>query len=125
MTRTNVLFCSFLLLLVVVPLPVKPQVTTRGIHTPLRYLPFNTTHRLPYISNLALLAIEEPLTSKDAAYQFAKAFSVDIGIQEQAQKVLVGPRGDWVWRVKIQSPGALSLSLVWGEWWIPEGAEVW
>ncbi|RUS14755.1 hypothetical protein BC938DRAFT_477238, partial [Jimgerdemannia flammicorona] len=33
--------------------------------------------------------------------------------------------GDWVWRVKIQSPGALSLSLVWGEWWIPEGAEVW
>ncbi|RUS14217.1 trypsin-like cysteine/serine peptidase domain-containing protein [Endogone sp. FLAS-F59071] len=73
---------------------------------------------------MALLTAEHA-SFKDEPYQFAKAFVVDIGFQAEAEKVFVGHQGDWVWRVKVRSPGALSLSLVWGDWWLPEGGEVW
>ena len=35
------------------------------------------------------------------------------------------PNGSRIWRLTILSPGALSINLVYNEFWIPEGAKLW
>lgn len=44
--------------------------------------------------------------------------------QKNSGKWMELPNGDKVWLLKIQSPGALSINLLFDKFWIPEGGKL-
>ncbi|KAG2200000.1 hypothetical protein INT47_000350 [Mucor saturninus] len=56
-------------------------------------------------------------------YRFAKSIPVSISF-DHASTVFINRHGDWRWQIKLSSPGAISLSLIFDQWWIPEHSEV-
>lgn len=76
---------------------------------------------LPPLSNNELMAAE--IDRKDAPHQFGKAIDVDIAFVPNDKSIIKQENGDWVWRTVIRSEEAISLNLIFGEWWIPEGSE--
>lgn len=65
-------------------------------------------------------------------YQFAKSIPISISSPSNKKDYWSSmtinsdndDRSSWHWRVQIKSVGALSLSLIFDQWWIPEHAEV-
>lgn len=96
------------------------QVTSPGRHQLLKKAATDVYH-LPSLSNTELLAAE--IEQKDAPHQFGKAVDVDIALVENDKNIIKYDNGDWVWRTVIRSEEAVSLNLIFGEWWIPEGSE--
>lgn len=62
-------------------------------------------------------------TKDEKAYQFATAIPVSFAF-DISTKTSLTKEGDWHWKIKIRSPGATSISLIFHRWWIPEDAEV-
>ncbi|CEP14196.1 hypothetical protein [Parasitella parasitica] len=62
----------------------------------------------------------------DKPYIFAKSIPVSIlfPIKKIPQHALTHADGNHRWRFRIHSAGALSLSLIFDYWWLPEEAEV-
>lgn len=56
-------------------------------------------------------------------YRFAKSIPISISF-DHASTVLINRHGDWRWKIKLTSVGAISLSLIFDQWWIPEHSEV-
>lgn len=58
-------------------------------------------------------------------YQFAKSIPVSISFDESLSiQSFINENNDWHWKIKLHSPGALSLSLIFDVWWIPKDTEV-
>lgn len=58
-------------------------------------------------------------------FRFAKSVPVSIPFDTSSSSVAtINSKGDWSWRIKINSDGATSLSLIFDEWWLPEHTEV-
>jgi hypothetical protein len=81
------------------------------------------TVTLPPVDVAALLA-EDDLERQQARPRpprFAKALELDLGL-DHAGSWTVLPTKDRLWRLRISSPGALSLSLIFAEFYMPDGA---
>ncbi|GAN11192.1 lysyl endopeptidase [Mucor ambiguus] len=59
-------------------------------------------------------------------FQFAKSIPVSISFpaEELSPPFTFADKSHHRWKIKVFSAGALSLSLIFDTWWIPEGAEV-
>jgi hypothetical protein len=60
-------------------------------------------------------------------FRFAKSIPVSISFPSKGTISIVekiNSKGDWRWRIKIRSAGALSLSFIFDRFWIPDGSEL-
>lgn len=60
--------------------------------------------------------------SKDKPWRFGFMHSVNYGLEDGTWDTL--ENGDRVWRLAVESPGALSLNFIFDEFYMPEGASV-
>lgn len=107
--------CLFMLLLFAWRLHA--QVTFPG-----KYQHYIDTSPL-YHEHIVYLSPSYTPLKDEKPYQFAKAIPVSFAFDISTVTSLT-KEGDWHWRIKIRSPGASSLSLIFHRWWIPEDAEV-
>jgi lysyl endopeptidase len=64
---------------------------------------------------------------KEKPYQFAKSIPISISFNSNKNDYIINNSADgdfWRWKIKISSYGAMSLSLIFDQWWIPEHSEV-
>jgi hypothetical protein len=56
-------------------------------------------------------------------FHFAKSIPISV-IFDYSSIAMINAQGDWRWKIKIASVDAISLSLIFDQWWIPEYSEV-
>lgn len=80
------------------------------------------TERLPAVDVAALLE-EDAARQEPGPYRFGHVHDVEVGFGSSGvwEELADGGRG---WRMRFESPGALSLSFVLARFQIPEGAEL-
>ncbi len=78
------------------------------------------TFTLPPVNVDSLLAADE-LEPPDTPPRFAFAQEADINLNNSGLWEDLG-NGDRLWRMKISSPGAFSLNITFGQFWLPTGA---
>lgn len=103
------------------------QVTNEGTPKSWDLLP-NPTIASKVLPTFDLEAVkaEDEINEKDTdnpkPWRFGYMHSVDYGLQDGTWDIL--KNGDRVWRMAIESPGALSLNFIFDEFYLPEGASV-
>ena len=70
----------------------------------------------------AAVLLEEDAAQPKGAFRFGDNIEVDLGFEDGVWTDL--PNGDRVWRLRIESVGAFSLSFVFSEYHLPSGAEL-
>lgn len=70
-----------------------------------------------------ILANEANAVNKDVPYMFGFEHAVDYSIHNSGEWETFD-NGDKVWRIRISSPGALSLNFVFSDFELPEGAHI-
>ncbi|MGA7306429.1 MAG: T9SS type A sorting domain-containing protein [Rhodothermales bacterium] len=79
------------------------------------------------VSNLAELANDSVEVQQKAAAghpyvpRFGKALSVDLGLNNSGTWTEL-PNGDRLWRLRIKSPGAISINLIFDHFFMPDGS---
>ncbi len=71
----------------------------------------------------ALLAEDELETGKDVPLRFGFPFDVRYDLENSGQWEELA-NGDRIWRLRIESPGAYSINLIYAAFWLPEGAKL-
>ncbi|MCH9661120.1 MAG: secretion system protein Por, partial [Bacteroidetes bacterium] len=81
------------------------------------------THTLPTYDAKAIEA-EDKINDQrsDRPWRFGYMHSVDFGFEQGQWNTL--ENGDRIWRIRIASPGALSLNFIFDEFFMPEGGSV-
>ncbi|KAI9487566.1 MAG: trypsin-like cysteine/serine peptidase domain-containing protein [Benjaminiella poitrasii] len=138
----NNIYCpfSFLLYIFLHIRPITAQVSSVGKYPPDIRKSFASPTIQTYSVNLPSSSIHNDMHNMTRPFQFAKSIPVSISFpfnhiddlrnsdavlsQNSTNIEILNNNGDWRWRIKIQSKDALSLSLIFSMWWIPEGAEV-
>lgn len=80
------------------------------------------TARMAPVAAEALLA-EDARAPRTGALRFAEVLPVELGLTNAGVWEELG-RGDRVWRLRLHSPGAKSLALVFSRFQLPEGGEL-
>ncbi len=73
--------------------------------------------------NVADLMAEDDAAGKDEAYRFAYPHEVHLTLDNSGTWTNL-PDGSRLWRLRIESRGAYSIGLVYDDWYIPEGCEL-
>ncbi|NOX18323.1 MAG: T9SS type A sorting domain-containing protein [Chlorobi bacterium] len=60
---------------------------------------------------------------KDVPFRFGKPFEVNLNLNNSGVWDEL-PNGDKIWRLRISSPGAYSINLIYNDFWLPEGAKL-
>lgn len=69
------------------------------------------------------LRAEDAVAGKDQPYRFGESVALEAGLDDAGRwDALVD--GTRVWRLRVSSPGAFSLSPIFGAYRVPEGAEL-
>lgn len=88
------------------------------------HLLMTAQYQLPGVSNLQLAlqdAREQAIEPKP--YKFAQAIPVDIDMEKDGVWLVDDVRGVREWQLMVSSPGALSLGLLYEDFFLPDGAE--
>ena len=75
--------------------------------------------------DVAALLAEDELEAQEGApvpFRFGFPFEVDLGLDNAGTWTEL-PNGDRLWRLRLVSPGAYSINLIYDELWLPEGAK--
>ncbi|HEY3295092.1 MAG TPA: serine protease [bacterium] len=78
---------------------------------------------MPAVDHAALLREDEQLP-KEERNRFALAMDVNLNLGNSGVWSTL-PNGDRVWRLRISSPQAYSIGLVYNHWFIPKGGQLW
>lgn len=76
----------------------------------------------PLVDAAALLSEDELQAGQDLPFRFGKGFDVGYGIHNSGSWTTL-PDGGTIWRLRIESPGAYSINLIYSEFWLPPGAK--
>ncbi|MFH2096593.1 MAG: trypsin-like peptidase domain-containing protein, partial [Bacteroidota bacterium] len=71
--------------------------------------------------NAMLLEDQLTMETKAAPYRFAKSFDISLDASNSGTWENL-PNGDRLWRLKLSSPGAYSLNVIFNDYNLPEGA---
>ncbi|MEQ1892235.1 MAG: hypothetical protein ABL998_06810, partial [Planctomycetota bacterium] len=80
------------------------------------------TARMAPVSAAALLA-EDAAAPRTGALRFAEVLPVELGLTNAGVWEELGG-GDRVWRLRLHSPGAKSIALVFARYQLPVGGEL-
>jgi hypothetical protein len=79
---------------------------------------------MPPIDVAALLAEDAAQTDKVAPFRFGWGHEVQLGLEEAGLWEEL-PGGQRLWRLRVQSPGAFSINLIFDRYALPDGARLW
>ncbi|MBL0061366.1 MAG: hypothetical protein IPP40_07755 [bacterium] len=96
--------------------------TARGLSAASSNLPAAPIVTMPHVDNQALLAEDADLP-KDEQSRFAAQLPVNLNLNTSGTWANM-PDGGRVWRLRIMSEDAYSLALLFDEWYLPKGAEL-
>lgn len=71
--------------------------------------------------DLQTLLLEDDLRPQPAPYRFGATIAVHLDAQERGTWEVL-PNGDRLWRLRIASPQAYSINLIFERYWVPSGA---
>ncbi len=108
--------------IVALSLPVAAQVSIGGTPTSFfeRLQEPVVTETMPPVDVQSLL-LEDSLVEGPAPYRFGATIEVDLDAQRNGTWQVLA-NGDRLWRMRIHSPGALSINLAFSRFWVPSGA---
>jgi lysyl endopeptidase len=89
----------------------------------LRLEPTAAVEVMPPVDVAALLAEDELNAGKLMPYRFGQGIDVALGLQNAGSWEDL-PNGQRLWRLRVQSPGAYSLNLIFDHYALPEGAQL-
>lgn len=100
------------------------QVTNEGKPKSWKLLLESNTSKILPKFDLEKVKAEDKIndTKYDKPWRFGFMHSVDYGLQDGTWNTL--KNGDRIWRIAIESPGALSLNFIFDEFYLPKGASV-
>jgi len=96
--------------------------TPRGLSASASYLPDAPVVLMPAVDNAAQLAMDEGL-AKHEQNRFAEQLPVNLNLNNSGTWTNL-PDGGRVWRLRLTSPGAYSMALLFDEWNLTKGAEL-
>jgi len=82
------------------------------------------TEVMPALDVDALLAEDAANAGESVPFRFGWGHEVQLGLQEAGVWEEL-PGGDRLWRLRVQSPGAWSLNLIFDRYALPDGARLW
>jgi lysyl endopeptidase len=82
------------------------------------------TEVMPPIDVAALLAEDAAQTDKVAPFRFGWGHEVQLGLEEAGLWEEL-PGGQRLWRLRLESPGAFSINLIFDRYELPDGARLW
>ncbi|MBK8129567.1 MAG: hypothetical protein IPK53_11930 [bacterium] len=101
---------------------IQSEGTPRAMSAGASYLPAAPTVGMPSQDNSAYLA-EDAGLPKAEQNRFAAQIPVNMNLSNSGTWTMA-PDGGRVWRLRIESPDAHSLALLFSEWYLPKGAEL-
>lgn len=115
---------SFIVLLIAIQ-PAQAQISKGG--TPLSF-GNKTASSIPSVittdvDHQALLAEDELEAGKEIPLRFGFPFDVRYDLNNSGLWETLA-NGDRIWRLRIESPGAYSINLLFAAFWLPEGAKL-
>lgn len=79
------------------------------------------TETMPIVDVATLIAEDEAPSDKIAPFRFGTTLPVDFTLDDSGAWESL-PGGDRLWRLRIASPGAYSINLIFENYWLPGGA---
>ena len=79
------------------------------------------TIKMPTINIDSLLQVDN--ISNEKPFRFGVAIDVDLGLKNNGTWDTL-QNGDKIWRLKIQSQNAFSINLIYDDFWLPYGSEL-
>lgn len=70
-----------------------------------------------------LLEDEIDAQTKNIPFRFGAPHDVELTIKNSGEWISL-PNGDKLWKLRIYSPGAYTLNLLYNDFWLPEGAKL-
>ncbi|RPH96543.1 T9SS C-terminal target domain-containing protein [candidate division KSB1 bacterium] len=80
------------------------------------------TVQMPQV-DVAIYLAEDANVSKDEPFRFGAPIEVHYTLENSGQWTTL-PDGSRIWRLRISSPGAYSINLLYDAFYLPEGAEL-
>lgn len=80
------------------------------------------TVKMPIVNIDSLLIIDSLEQNQELPFRFGYSIEVDLGLNNSGDWDTL-QNGDKIWRLKINSPEAYSINLIYNDFWLPEGAE--
>lgn len=119
-------FIGALMAIAALPQLLPAQVSEGGVpYSFLNHLPANIhTVTMGFVDVPTLLAedVDEAQQEIPPPFRFGFPFEVDLGLNNAGTWRELA-NGDRLWRLRIVSPGAFSINLLYDEFWLPEGAQ--
>lgn len=81
------------------------------------------TETMPAVDAAALIAEDEAQSGKAVPYRFGTTMPVDFTLDNSGAWEPLS-NGDRLWRLRIASPGAFSINLIFENYWLPGGASL-
>jgi hypothetical protein len=122
--KSRLFLAGVFIILLALALPLRAQISRGGEPLSLRNsMPAAVeTITMPPVDVAALLA-EDSAASKEEPFRFGYPFQVDYSLDNSGTWTEL-PNGDMLWRLRIVSPGAYSINLIYGYYDVPEGARL-
>jgi len=117
-----------LILLLNVSLKTNGQISIGGTPRTISEKSLLKISELPFVTmpsfDVAAMIKEDSIDQKKSKpFRFAKGFDVSLSINNSGKWEILD-NGDKIWRLGIKSPGAYSINVIFSEFDIPDGAEV-
>ncbi len=74
-------------------------------------------------TDLATLLAEDELAAKDEPYRFGYSHDVHLNLENSGNWMEL-PDGSRLWQLRITSAGAYTISLLYDDWFIPDGCDL-
>ncbi|MEM7369014.1 MAG: trypsin-like peptidase domain-containing protein [Bacteroidota bacterium] len=78
---------------------------------------------MPAVDLKALILEDQQRDADKLPYRFGYEFEVDLSLKNAGHWIKL-PNGDRLWRLKLSSPQALSISLIYEEFYLPKGGSL-
>ena len=80
------------------------------------------TFQTPQVNIDSLLTVDSLESINEKIFRFGHAIDVDMGLNNSGTWDTL-QNGDKIWRLKITSPSAFSINLIYDDFWLPDGAQ--
>jgi hypothetical protein len=121
---THALSIATCIMIVMMAIPSLAQVSAGGAPSSRHSAPAQTppTVSMPSI-NVQAYIVEDEGAPKDLPYRFGAPFEVALNLGNSGTWT-TGANGDRVWRLRIESAGAYSINLLYDQFIMPDGAQL-
>jgi len=117
--------CLVASLIFIISIPASAQISEGGVPPSFSKLTLSAvpTVATPPVDAAPLLAEDKIEEAMGLPFRFGQPFDVDYSLNNSGTWDEL-PDGGRIWRLKIYSPGAYSINLIYSRFWLPPGAKL-